>query len=127
MKNSFFRFLFIVSVVSLLLFSCKSIPLIKKNCDENLNFKELFFEHIENIDKRITISQDRKFRESVIFISNYAQVSVNTIMNYSRTYPYGIYQKDRKLWINWYEENKCKNIQFKTYLIIPDAYQYNEE
>jgi hypothetical protein len=127
MDNSFNRFLLIISLVSLLIFSCKSNSSLKNDCDENLNFKELFFYHIKNIDTRITISQDVKFRESVTFISNYAPVSVNRIMNYSRTYPYSIYQKDRELWINWYEENKCKNIQLKTSLIIPDAYQYIEE
>ncbi len=83
MNNSFNRFLLIISLVSLLIFSCKSNSSLKNDCDENLNFKELFFYHIENIDKSITISQDVKFRESVIFISNYAPVSVNSIMNYS--------------------------------------------
>jgi len=127
MNNSFNRFLLIISLVSLLIFSCKSNSLLKNDCDENLNFKELFFYHIENIDKSITISQDLKFRESVIFISNYAPVSVNSIMNYSRTYPFVVYKRDREQWIKWYEENKCKNIQLKTSLIIPDAYQYVKE
>lgn len=94
------------------------------DCNENQEFKKMFFFHIENIEKNIGISQDANFRESVIFISNYAPVSTNQIMNYSRSYPFGVYEKDRKKWIEWYNENKCKNIQFKSTYIVPDAYEY---
>jgi hypothetical protein len=112
----------ILILIILILISCKSTKP-KIDCDENEQFKQMFFSHIENIDKNMTISQNAKFRESVIFISNYAPTSTNEIMNYARSYPFGIYQQDRKKWIEWYEENKCKNIQLKNSYIIPDAYK----
>jgi hypothetical protein len=112
-KQIFILFIFI---------SCKAVKP-EKICHENLQFKQVFFSHIEIIDKNITISQDEKFRESVIFISNYAPISVEQIMNYSRSYPLGIYKIDRKKWFEWYEENKCFNIQFKDLNSIPEVYQ----
>ena len=115
MKNTLVLFIFIFV-------SCKATKP-RSGCAENEEFKKVFVFHVENIDKNIGISQDEKFRESVIFVSNYATVSTNRIMNYARTYPYGIYEKDRPRWIEWYEENRCKNIQFKVSYIIPDAYK----
>jgi hypothetical protein len=106
-----------------ILISCKAFKSNKNDCNENEKFREMFFRHIENIDNNIAVSQDSKFKESVIFISNYAPVSTNSIMNYARSYPFGIYEEDRKKWIEWYEENKCKNIQFKSSYIIPEAYR----
>lgn len=73
--------------------------------------------------KIINLSQDSTFRKSVIFISNYAPVSVENIMNYARIYPTGVFKEDLKNWLQWYEENKCKNIQFKSSYIIPHVYK----
>ncbi|WP_265426535.1 hypothetical protein [Chryseobacterium sp. YIM B08800] len=93
------------------------------NCNENLRFKEAFFYHIKIVESNIAISQDETFRKSVIFIYNYAPVSVEHIMNYSRTYPIGVFKKDKIEWLKWYEENKCENIQIKTACAIPEVYQ----
>lgn len=106
-----------------ILISCKAFNLNKSDCNENIKFKEMFFYHIDYVKNNIAISQDSKFRESIIFISNYAPVSLNRIMNYSRTYPIGIFERDRIKWLEWYEENKCKNIQFKSTYIIPEVYK----
>lgn len=103
--------------------SCKSYNFNLTTCNENEKFKERFFYHIQYIDKNISVAQDAKFRESVTFISNYAPVSLNHIMNYARTYPIGVYEQDRSKWIEWYDANKCKNIQFKDSLVIPEVYQ----
>jgi hypothetical protein len=88
-----------------------------------MKFKEMFFQHVEYIEKNITVSQDSTFRQSVIFISNYAPVSTDQIMNYSTTYPVGVFEQDRIKWMEWYEENKCKNIQFKSTYVIPEVYK----
>lgn len=112
----------ILIFIILTLISCNATKP-KSYCDENEKFKQMFFFHVENIDKNISVSQDAKFRKSVIFVSNYATVSTYQIMNYARTYPFGVYEMDRKKWIEWYEENKCKNIQFKNSYIIPEAYK----
>lgn len=82
------------------------------NCNENLRFKEAFFYHIKIVKSNIAISQDETFRKSVIFI-----------LNYSRTYPIGVFKKDKIEWLKWYEENKCENIQIKSTYIIPEVYQ----
>lgn len=109
-------------ILVLILLSCKAQNT-KIDCNENEEFKRIFFEHIENIDNGIKGLQNLKFRKSVIFISNYAPVSTDRIMNYSRTYPYVVYKRDREQWIKWYEENKCNNIQFKSNLVVPDVYK----
>jgi hypothetical protein len=117
-----------ILIISLILLSCKSTNSNNSivNCNENIEFKETFFYHIKYIENNISISQDSIFRESVIFLSNYAPISINHIMNYSRTYPVGIFEKDRIKILEWYEENKCDNIKFKDSYIIPEAYQLSE-
>jgi hypothetical protein len=109
-------------LIILVLISCKASHQ-KSDCNENMKFKEMFFYHIEYIENNIGVLQDAKFRQSVIFISNYAPVSVNSIINYARSYPIGVFEQDKIKWIDWYEENKCKNIQFKDTYIIPEVYQ----
>ncbi|MEX0995628.1 MAG: hypothetical protein WDZ45_01110 [Flavobacteriaceae bacterium] len=118
------KFIHII-IYFLFILSCKSAGDTKdgNNCVENTEFKEKFFYHFNYIENNISVLQDSKFKESVIFISNYAPVSTNNIMNYSRTYPIGIFEKDRIKILEWYEENKCNNIQFKSTYIIPDAYK----
>ncbi len=117
--------IFHIIILYLFILSCKSPGNTKdeNNCLENTQFKEKFFYHIKNIDNNISVLQDSKFKESVIFLSNYAPVSTNSIMNYSRSYPIGIFEKDRIKILEWYEESKCNNIQFKNSYIIPDAYK----
>lgn len=87
-----------------------------------MEFKKEFFYHVKYIEEHIAISQDSKFIKSVIFISNYAPVSIDKIFNYSRTYPIGVFNEDRIKWIEWYEENKCNNIQLKSTYEIPYVY-----
>lgn len=83
------------------------------HCKENLEFKEKFFSAIEFIDTLIYSIQGKKFRENLNFISKYTHVSFESMLNYAGTYTGGAYEKDRKIWIDWYEQNKCTNIQFK--------------
>ncbi len=81
----------ILALLIPLIISCNAIRVNKDDCNENIKFKQSFFYHINYIDENISVLQETKFRESVIFVSNYAPVSVNRIMNYARTYPFGIY------------------------------------
>lgn len=106
-----------------IIFSCNTTKLNKVDCNENEKFKERFFYHIQYIKNNISVLQDAKFRESIIFISNYAPVSLNEIMNYSRTYPVGVFEEDKIKWLKWYEENKCTNIQLKASHTVPDVYK----
>lgn len=84
------------------------------DCKENLEFKAKFFEAIKFIDTLPIYSiQGRKFHENLKFISKYTHVSSESMLNYAIIYPGGVYEKDRKIWVDWYEKNKCTNIQFK--------------
>lgn len=114
-------------LMAIIFLSCKSAA--NRNhgdCNENIEFKEKFFYHIQYIENNISVFQDSTFKASVIFLSNYAPVSVNHIMNYSRTYPIGIFESDRIKMLAWYEENKCSHVKFKESYMIPEAYQYYE-
>jgi hypothetical protein len=85
----------------------------EKPCVENLAFKKVYFENIRTIDSLETRAQNESFHESLKFIAKYTHVSFESMLNYARSYPYGIYQEDKVIWLKWYEENKCNNIQFK--------------
>ncbi len=119
-------------IYSFLVLSCSSsrqIDLDESKCIENLAFKKLFFEKIKNIDflmieeakiksindaeKLFTPERVKMFDSSLLFISKYSQVSFGSMLNYDNTYPYGVYEIDRKIWLKWYDENKCSNIQIK--------------
>lgn len=99
--------------ICLVFIQIKSQGNLNEKCNENLNFKLEFFNNIKIIDNLIYTSQNAKFHAALKFISQYSHVSAESMLNYARTYPGGIYEDDRKIWIKWYEENKCKNIQFK--------------
>ncbi len=106
-------------LVLLLLMSCANS--VKKgnnvyvngDCIENLDFKKEYFYHIKIIDSLVEKSQNKQFTKSLLFVSKYAHVSAESMLNYANTYPMGVYEDDRKGWIEWYEKNKCNNIQFK--------------
>jgi len=83
------------------------------DCKENLEFKKEFFSNIKIIDSLIFKNQNQQFNKSLGFISKYSHVTFESKANYTGRYPGGVYEKDRKIWIDWYEKNKCTNIQFK--------------
>ena len=122
-------------VFIVLCFSCSSAKKLTETtnspCKENLKFKKEFFKNIKNIEayftlqsttvfnnfdeyeRTITDEREKNYEASLKFISKYAHVSFESRANYDRSYPIGVYQKDREGWLKWYEDNKCKNIQFK--------------
>ncbi|PKH50939.1 hypothetical protein CXF68_09695 [Tenacibaculum sp. Bg11-29] len=101
--------------ITMLTFSCSSSKqsLKKTSCNENLNFKKAFFENVENVENLIDKNQNESFRNSLNFIGKYTKVSFESMTNYAGTYPIGIFEKDKKEWLEWYEKNKCMNIEFK--------------
>lgn len=113
MKNIFFI------VILLLLVNCaNSVKKINNvsvngNCGENLDFKKEYFSNIKMIDSLVYNNQNDQFKKSLQFISRYSHVSFESMLNYARLYTGGAYERDRKGWIDWYEKNKCSNIQFK--------------
>lgn len=84
-----------------------------EKCAENLDFKKEYFFHIGIVDSLVSKSQNKQFEKSLLFISKYANVSAESMLNYARSYPIAVYKEDRKGWLDWYEKNKCKDIQFK--------------
>lgn len=106
-----------------ILISCTILSKNKTGCIENEKFKREFFNQIKYIENNISTRQDSLFKNSLIFISNYTKVSFQHMMNYSRTYPTGIFKKDKEIWMKWYEENKCNNIQLKKSYPIPEQYK----
>lgn len=57
--------------------------------------------------------QGESLKNSLKFIGKYTDVSFESMTNYAGTYPSGIFFEDKKVWLNWYEDNKCDNIQLK--------------
>jgi len=107
---------------------------IKEKCDENLLFKQEFSKNLyildsyyKNKSKSIKIAEDTNlnFQEklekldeiksnyyvALDFFSKYSKISYNYTGNYTNEIPYNIYKKEREAWIDWYNKNKCNNLQ----------------
>jgi hypothetical protein len=67
----------------------------------------------KTIDSLIYRNENQQFNRSLGFISKYSPVTFESKANYTGRYPIGVYKQDRQIWIDWYEKNKCTNIQFK--------------
>lgn len=104
-----------IIIISLFFLSCKSTSQINNdnNCVENTQFKEKFFLNVNYIEKNISVRQDEKFKNSLEFLSKYVHVSFERMANYANTYPIGVFEEDKKGWLEWYEKNKCNNLKLK--------------
>jgi hypothetical protein len=114
MKNIF------LIVVLLLLINCansvkkSSNVSVNGSCVENLDFKAEYFRNIQTVGNYFSQQESpEKTYDALKFIAKYSKVSFEDMLNYAKTYPYATYEKDRKGWLEWYEKNKCNNIQFK--------------
>lgn len=107
----------IYSCILLALINCTTSNKISyyqsNDCIENLKFKKEFFYRVKIIDSLVYRNQNKEFKKSLGFISKYSNVSFEDTANYFNRYPGSTYNKDRKEWLDWYEKNKCNNIQFK--------------
>lgn len=104
-----------IIIISLFFICCKSTNVINdgNDCVENAEFKEKFFSNIKYIEKNITEVQDAKFKNTLEFLSKYVHISFERMSNYANSYPIGIFEKDKKGWLEWYEKNKCSNLKLK--------------
>lgn len=102
-------------VISLIVLSCKPTLTAKNdaNCVENTQFKKMFFSKIDYIENNISEVQDVKFKNILYDLSKYVDVSLESMLNYSNTYPFGVFESDKKAWLDWYEKNKCSNLKIK--------------
>lgn len=105
----------VLSILIWCISSCSVKPSFpaNSNCVENKKFKKFYLSQIDYVKKNISVSQDKEFLEALIFISNYAPVSFDEMMNYSRTYGLKTLEKDEVIWLKWYQENKCRNLQLE--------------
>ncbi len=110
-----------IFTVLFILINCKATKIVEPenlsingDCVENLDFKKSYFDQLKIVDSLMNIYAQRLSKNSsLIFISKYTHVSVESMLNYAEIYPFVTYKKDRKGWILWYELKKCNNIQFK--------------
>ncbi|WP_452231668.1 hypothetical protein [Lacinutrix sp. MEBiC02595] len=114
-SNVILKYSFIGIVTVLISCSSSSQIALKSdvNCEENLAFKKEFFKNIKNVENLIFEVQGESLENSLKFIGKYTHVSFESMTNYAGTYPSGIFDSDKKVWLEWYEKNKCQNIKFK--------------
>ncbi len=86
---------------------------LKIDCNENEAFRKEFFAQIDYITNNISVNQNQEFLNALNFLAMYTTVSFEEMSNYSRTYTIGSFEKDKKVWLTWYENNKCKNLKLK--------------
>ncbi len=106
----------IIGILTILVSCSSSNKVISENgivCKENLVFKKVFFENIQNVENLLYEIQGESLKNSLNFIGKYTKVSFESMANYAHTYLAGVFFEDKKVWLKWYEDNKCKNIQFK--------------
>ncbi len=119
-KFLYLTFLFFV------FYSCKSQREIKSSatCDENKEFKEEFFSRIDYIEKNISVEQNEEFLSSLNFLAHYTHVSFDDMFNYAYTYPLATFEKDKVIWLSWYESEKCNNIHIAKEDEINDFFDF---
>ena len=71
----------------------------------------MFFSKIDYIENNIAEVQDVKFKNILYDLSKYVDVSLESMLNYSGSYPIGVFESDKKGWLAWYETNRCNNLQ----------------
>ncbi|MGD0343150.1 MAG: hypothetical protein ABSA76_15725, partial [Bacteroidales bacterium] len=88
---------FMVLAISLC-YSCSTTRNVNTNndCIENMQFKKEFFWNIKNVENLLTKDQNQSFQNSLKFISKYAPVSFEDMLNYSHTYPTESFKKDKE-------------------------------
>lgn len=114
MKKSILLTICFISIVCL---RCASSDKVRaNNCDENIGFKNVFMANISKVEEYVSGKGEREeFDNSLKFLSKYVKVSFEEMLNYSNEYTnIDVFNKDKNNWLNWYESNKCKNIQFKS-------------
>ena len=114
MKHNIIILLFGMLLISICCSTSKTNSI--SNCNENITFKNSYFLSIQKVENYTLLGKGsgKDFNEGLDFISKYTHVSRKDMLNYSGTYTHiEIFKKDREVWLTWYEENKCSNIQFK--------------
>ncbi len=118
---------FLLLSIFTIILSCSS----KSICNENKKFRKIYFEHINNVDifyapdslkHNIESTEEylnrrkekkEKMIGALLFISNYSKISFEDTLNYTQRIPYSKYLNYKNDWIQWYNQNKCNNIELR--------------
>jgi hypothetical protein len=102
---------------------CKENIAFKKEWDENINFlinyynvrqnESVYEEAIGNYSITEFSEEGDRYLSALEFISKYIPISYEYKTSFSGKLPYSIYLKEKERWNNWYEKNKCSDIQLK--------------
>lgn len=105
------RLVKVLSIMFVLLFlsSCGGN---KKQCNENMVFKDKFFQSLQDIEEVIYgRSHDRKkYDDGLSFLNKYVDVDYSKTLNYRNIYTFKGFNDDKIEWLKWYEAHKCENI-----------------
>lgn len=84
------------------------VNLNNKHCNENISFKNEFFNSINKIEDYVLGKGDKSsFNQGIRFLSKYVHISFNEMLNYDKSYTnYAAFKKDKEEWLKWYEDNK---------------------
>jgi|TARA_R110000751_G_C13784340_1_gene481340 hypothetical protein len=95
--------------------SCSSQKAVLLDCNENLLFKEKFFQSIEDVEVYTVDFGDReKFDLALGFLKKHVYVSTDKMLNYNNAYEsVEAFQIDKENWLKWYNEMKCNNLTFE--------------
>ncbi|MFH7000130.1 hypothetical protein ACHRVZ_19595 [Flavobacterium sp. FlaQc-57] len=109
--------LLIMIIFSILNSQCSNLKKSTANgCKENIEFKDAFILNINKVEN-YTLQKEfnkKEFNDGIEFLSKYCHVSEEELMNYANEYTNStVFYKDKEGWLKWYNENKCRNIQFK--------------
>lgn len=109
--------LVLLIIFSILNLQCSNLKKnTEKGCKESTEFKDAFILNINKVEN-YTLKKEfnkKEFNDGIEFLSKYCHVSEEELMNYANEYTNSIvFYKDKEGWLKWYDENKCRNIQFK--------------
>ena len=128
------RIIYFLAILSIGCAGNKKLDLEREICNENLIFKKEFFSNLSILDdyyknksKSTNIANDIQlnfeeklekldkiksdYYKAIRFFSKYSKTNSEYAGNYINQIPYNKYLNYRKVWINWYEKNKCKNLE----------------
>lgn len=96
------------------------------DCDVDEKFKEWFFiylERCENFTKYFEGDDTEKVIESVYFLNAVTGIQSNIYLGDAVLYDKKEFKKDKKKWLDWYENNKCEITMFKADSIYEAFYK----
>jgi hypothetical protein len=124
---------FLIIVLIVISISCSGKVFNTVSCVENKDFKKEWKKNIEFLDNyyamrenisvyeeatrnysitEISEENDRYF-SSLEFVSKYVTINYVYKTSFSGSIPYRIYFEEKENWNEWYEKNKCSDIQLK--------------